>query len=580
MHDDMLPMLIDHTTDDDDARRVYESCPEDPPITPISLAELETGRIFNNPKLRHDVNFDRELHFRPNLDGLRGKQKATAAKRYWKAVGYELRKIQRLHEARQFTTSTTEDDRLKSEIRTVSRRLPKVFTAVRDILKSLVPESEQSKIIDRLDVDLLMQQIINGVLNMVDLASWLAKVIKTHCAPMRDAKVNEMEQTVIDAERAQDVDRLADGLRQLIDIMEAMKLDVANHQIRHIRPLLIKNAVDFQQRYNHHRIKIGKMDIEKSLRWLQSEIDITHNDILGSTPLDAVCSALLWDMISPNGREPFTSTFYLDFDRLKSLSAEMHNYIHREIAHNILTELLPKQSGSYVLEAWTQLHKYLAAAVEPHDLFENNIELIASQIARIAVNASPGASPPPEQWTAFSTAYNRLSLELASESQVFARHKAVLFHRVLPKLQLSVHKHIKLSALELQDVLVPQVVKSGSARPNGFGAVLLPPVPSIPVDQDHNLIRRLTHIIVLHWQVWGDLLYLNEADHDLSARSSGSSSPPPDTSYAPQGIGGLSSATHGKDVVHISATSSEDGMNDGSEDLTTPAKNDNALPEC
>jgi hypothetical protein len=35
------------------------------PITPDSPAELDMPRTINNPKLRHNVNFDRELHFRP-----------------------------------------------------------------------------------------------------------------------------------------------------------------------------------------------------------------------------------------------------------------------------------------------------------------------------------------------------------------------------------------------------------------------------------------------------------------------------------------------------------------------------------
>ncbi|KAF2240580.1 hypothetical protein BU26DRAFT_202731 [Trematosphaeria pertusa] len=40
-----------------------------PPITKQSLLALETHGIVIDLKLRHDVNFDRELHFRPNPDG-------------------------------------------------------------------------------------------------------------------------------------------------------------------------------------------------------------------------------------------------------------------------------------------------------------------------------------------------------------------------------------------------------------------------------------------------------------------------------------------------------------------------------
>ncbi|KAI9685598.1 MAG: hypothetical protein M1822_004456 [Bathelium mastoideum] len=41
-------------------------------------------------KLRRDVNFDRDLHFRPNLDGSTGQQKLSKAKEDWTAVKTEL----------------------------------------------------------------------------------------------------------------------------------------------------------------------------------------------------------------------------------------------------------------------------------------------------------------------------------------------------------------------------------------------------------------------------------------------------------------------------------------------------------
>ncbi|KAI7092787.1 hypothetical protein KC324_g21944, partial [Hortaea werneckii] len=68
-----------------DASYCYERATMVPPITAESLAELDMHRIINNPKLRHDVNFDRDLHFRPNLDGSKGRQKVKSAEQYWQA---------------------------------------------------------------------------------------------------------------------------------------------------------------------------------------------------------------------------------------------------------------------------------------------------------------------------------------------------------------------------------------------------------------------------------------------------------------------------------------------------------------
>ncbi|KAK4188836.1 hypothetical protein QBC35DRAFT_183692 [Podospora australis] len=45
--------------------------PLEPPVTKTTLSELDVTKIMYIPKLRHDINFDPELHFRPNIDGKR-----------------------------------------------------------------------------------------------------------------------------------------------------------------------------------------------------------------------------------------------------------------------------------------------------------------------------------------------------------------------------------------------------------------------------------------------------------------------------------------------------------------------------
>jgi T-complex protein 11 len=62
----------------------------DPPITKATLSELDVPRIVFNPKLRHDVNFDPDLHFRPNLDGDSGRRKAQKATEFWDTFQTQL----------------------------------------------------------------------------------------------------------------------------------------------------------------------------------------------------------------------------------------------------------------------------------------------------------------------------------------------------------------------------------------------------------------------------------------------------------------------------------------------------------
>ena len=69
-----------------------------------------------------------------------------------------------------------------------------------------------------------MQQIRKGVLDMVGLAAWLAALLKTHCAPMRDEWADSMVKQIGVASESQDSRGIVDGLRTLFAILEAMKL--------------------------------------------------------------------------------------------------------------------------------------------------------------------------------------------------------------------------------------------------------------------------------------------------------------------------------------------------------------------
>jgi hypothetical protein len=182
-----------------------------PPITKHSLSELDIGSIINNSKLRHDVNFDRELHFRPNLDGHKGQLKREAQRDYWEAVTAELRLYQ--FECGPFTS-------VNGLNKDCQKRLPQMFGTIKDILKHLVPECDQPSVDEQLDVPMVMRKIEKKMFDFVSIAVWLAQLLKRHCAPMRDEMVDRM----VDKVRKGDAASMSAGLCELFGVLEAMKL--------------------------------------------------------------------------------------------------------------------------------------------------------------------------------------------------------------------------------------------------------------------------------------------------------------------------------------------------------------------
>jgi hypothetical protein len=184
----------------------------EPPVTKKTLSELDVNKIFHNPKLRHDINFDPDLHFRPNLDGEKGKIKAEKQNAF-----YELMQIQLYH-------VLTNREGFHNQYGNTDWCLPATLRAIRGILETLVPQRDRPSVEETFNVDLLMQQFYKGVADLPKLSQWLSQFLKCHCAPMRDWWVDEMATQISVGDQEGDVAKLVLGIRNLLGVLEAMKL--------------------------------------------------------------------------------------------------------------------------------------------------------------------------------------------------------------------------------------------------------------------------------------------------------------------------------------------------------------------
>lgn len=184
----------------------------DPPVTKATLSELDVPRIVFNPKLRHDVNFDPDLHFRPNLDGESGRRKTQKATEFWNLLTAELGAFMR------------DPGCFEKELSGREWCLPLTLRAISEILSTLVPPEDRSSVEEILNVGHLMQQLRKGVADLEKLASWLSHTLKSHCAPMRDDWVDEMSKYLSTGNSTRDVSIIVQGLHTLLGVLEAMKL--------------------------------------------------------------------------------------------------------------------------------------------------------------------------------------------------------------------------------------------------------------------------------------------------------------------------------------------------------------------
>jgi hypothetical protein len=191
----------------------------DPPVTIASLGELNLERIRLDPKLRHDLNFDRDVSFRPNYDGQRGAIKKELSQRYWAVLSIELGYYMRV-------AARLDAEPIKDclEASGMTWRIQHMFNTIRAILLTLVQKKDAHEVYQMLDIGFVMQQLNHGVCDLVGLGEWLGRIIKSSCSPVRDAAATSVVEHIRESVLALDPVHLVGAIEQLFCVLETMKL--------------------------------------------------------------------------------------------------------------------------------------------------------------------------------------------------------------------------------------------------------------------------------------------------------------------------------------------------------------------
>ncbi|CEJ89715.1 hypothetical protein VHEMI05540 [[Torrubiella] hemipterigena] len=542
--------------------------PIEPPVTRATLSELDVTKIIHNPKLRHDINFDPELHFRPNLDGEKGRKKQDRANHFWTALKQELTEF-----------ITDRPTFYEKHGHTDDWTLPLLLKSVKDIIQTLVPQRDRQFLDDGLNVELLMQQFHKGVADLEKLALWLSQVLKSHCAPMRDDWVDAMYNQLSKGNRESNLDELVNGMRSLLSVLEAMKLDVANHQIRCLRPVLIEDTIHFEQKFFFKKIQARKIDIRPATAWYKGVEarygkDDTHpTQAFGDSGIFFEGLSRLILPSSPESRLP--SNFLFDEERILKLRSDMLDAVNLEICMRMYEDLerIGRLSNSGVFGNGPALDEETLKASEFN--FNSPIDtsrpssLAFSNASADSANSSPRSSVglpayvAPETSDAKSKArkvYGSLiSLLQSTQPTMQASHRwesiapsmalqifrftnaptsllatfeekltssicrmdsnlykevEQAFHaRLMSDLARRVQELRSLSGLSLFSVSTGSRVAGTAIREREFESPLRDSNDEGVIE---DMAARLAHVGILHWRVWAQLAYVDDEEDDDS----------------------------------------------------------------
>ncbi|EWC45825.1 hypothetical protein DRE_04832 [Drechslerella stenobrocha 248] len=401
---------------------------------------------------------------------------------------------------------------------------------MRDILLSLVPTRDQKTVEQVFDQQLMMQQLEYGLLNFESLATWLAELLKAHCAPMRDSWVDDMVSKIKDGVTRDSPRLLVEGLRSVFGILEAMKLDVANHQIRTLRPYLVSTAGEFEREHFQKRIQKGTLCVSETQDWYHELVAKHRATSEGLDYLAILTTGVLGRMIpsKPHIKPPATFTF--DLERLEAIRFDIKEDVNLKTCLLLFRSLVSGLNKS--IEVDKDAYKSLASAIQ-------------------AIN---GDEDIPERWQRNSSA---LALQIAQSATMYVSGKAnskafpdahvVTFaenwlgQHLRP--QSALYQSFEQKVVDAIGLRTQAILKAWTHQKTPDFKHIPDTVMGLPTDFAP-MPQRLAKILNLHWRVF-EKLYISAANTPVAAHK---------TDVALSG-GGSENASEATDAVRLASSS-------------------------
>lgn len=262
-----------------------------------------------------------------------------------------------------------------------------------------------------------------------------------------------------------------------------------------------------------------KVNLKAARGWYAAAIDeFSSRNMLQHQKYDAPCHRLeiftrsVVALLLGTDIHSFPETFYLDYDRLRRLKAEIDNLVFLEICTDIFV-LFAREFGSSsptsfaIAELQTSIEDIMteSKSCSLQDWMTNS-EAISLEILRQASFAAGQAST---YFLKYLTDVNQQLRRFLSNRST--HHATRIENSLLPQVLHNVTRHATSSPTDLFINLV--------TMPCHAPQLLQNPPPSVPFSSANHvrshveptkltcLANRITHIILLHWRTWCYIAY-------------------------------------------------------------------------
>ncbi|CAJ0765450.1 17586_t:CDS:2 [Entrophospora sp. SA101] len=257
--DSVNGMTTDQESDEQDDDDNKLGAPPRQPFVPPNLQAKVSKKSFSsgtkssyeiptdaggltNEQLIHEIIIDPEFELKPSkLSGLEERVHKMAKKAYFDSIKEDFEKGK------------------------FDRCMPNLLNDIKQRLVELMPPNSPmySSVNEVLDIELITQQSKAGVYNIRNCIMFITNMMLQICAPVRDEQIQSL----------QNMTELSEIFQRLLEILDLMRLDLANYRLKAHRPYLKEHAVDYERRKFEQALESNRLSLERTKIWLQPTID-------------------------------------------------------------------------------------------------------------------------------------------------------------------------------------------------------------------------------------------------------------------------------------------------------------------
>jgi hypothetical protein len=272
--------------------------------------------------------------------------------------------------------------------------------------------------------------------------------------------------------------------------------------------LLIEDTINFEQKCHLSRISRDRIDVEPSRLWFEGELQ-NSDDPPSRTHFQIFLRGLfrlLWS------KRSIPETFYLDMERLGSIQNEITDLRCLDVCGKIFEKVLEQRRFFKAIppSALEKLRQCIIDIVRHPDnrstnQWSSNIDNIAVELDRHALRLCD------QVYKLDSDMIECIRCNIQSEFNSDETPLSNQFeHSMLSKLFSTAEGHLNSSPVDMFNALVRPGVPS---PPPSHLTCAIPPSPTNVLmhcarqDPVMDVVRRIAHVAVLHWRVWGPIVY-------------------------------------------------------------------------